>query len=97
MDMGYSKKICLATTFLGVILIFAFAGLYTNSIAYAQAPYNGSSTSSSTVCLNNQPCQTFICNNNQPCHAYESPNTESPFESPFEDRLDDLEDILDYD
>jgi hypothetical protein len=87
----------LGTTFLGVIVIFAFAGLYTYSIAYAQASYNGSSTSSSTVCLNNQPCQTIICNNNRPCLVYESPNTESPFESSFKDRLDDLEDTLDYD
>lgn len=80
-------------TFVGAAVIIAFANANIDSFVNAQAPNNGSSSSSSTICLNNQPCHTLICNNNQPCHAYESPNLESP----YEDSLDDLEDILDYD
>ena len=94
MNMEYNKQLGMAMTFLGTILVFASAEVHTDSNAYAQAPNNGSSSSStSTVCINNQPCHTLICNNNQPCHASKSPNIESR----YEDNLDDIEDIFDYD
>ena len=94
MNMEYNRQLCVAMTFVGAILVVvASAGFHTNSDAYAQVPYNGSSSSTSTVCVNNQPCHTITCNNNQPCHASKSPNIESL----YEDNLDDIEDIFDYD
>lgn len=93
MKMEYNKQLCTAMTFLGTILVIVSAEVHTDSNAYAQAPDNGSSSSTSTVCVNNQPCHTITCNNNQPCHASKSPNIESP----YEDNLDDIEDIFDYD
>jgi hypothetical protein len=91
MNMEYNKQLCMAMTFLGTILVIASAGVHTDSNAYAQVPDDDSSSSTSTVCVNNQPCHTITCNNNQPCHASKSPNIESP----YEDNLDDIEDIFD--
>jgi hypothetical protein len=94
MNMEYNRQLCVAMTFVGAILVVvASAGIHTDSDAYAQVPYNGSSSSTSTVCVNNQSCHTITCNNNQPCHAYTSPNIESP----YDDNLDDIEDMFDYD
>ena len=92
MKMEYKKQICMAMTFLGAILVVAFAEVHTDSNAYAQALHNGSSATS-TVCVDNQPCLTMICNNNQPCDVSKSTNIESP----YEDSLDDIDDIFDYD
>jgi hypothetical protein len=97
MKMEYNKQICMAMTFLGALLVVAFAE--TDSNAYAQALHN-SSSATSTVCVNNQPCLTMICNNNQPCDVSKSPNIESPYEDSldeYEDNLDDIDDIFDYD
>ena len=99
MKMEYKKQICMAMTFLGAILVVAFAEVHTDSNAYAQAQQNVSSATS-TVCVNNQPCLTMICNNNQPCDVSKSPNIESPYEDSldeYEDNLDDADDIFDYD
>jgi hypothetical protein len=94
MNMEYNKQLCMAMTFVGAILVVvASAGFHTDSNAYAQVPNEDWSSSTSTVCVDNQPCHTITCNNNQPCHASKSPNIESP----YEDNLDDVEDIFDYD
>jgi hypothetical protein len=93
MNMEYNKQLCMAMTFVGASLFVASAEVYTDSNAYAQVPNDDSSSSTSTVCVNNQPCHTITCNNNQPCHASKSPNIESL----YEDNLDDIEDIFDYD
>jgi hypothetical protein len=90
--MEYNKQICMAMTFLGALLVVAFAQVYSDSNGYAQAQHNGSSATS-TVCVDNQPCLTMICNNNQPCDVSKSTNIESP----YEDSLDDIDDIFDYD
>jgi hypothetical protein len=63
--------------------------------AHAQVQPDDSS-SSSTVCANNQPCYTVTCNDNQPCRVFRYPNTENPYEDNFDD-MDDAEDILDFD
>jgi hypothetical protein len=80
----------LAMTLIGTILIIAYETVDTNLNADGQIPYNGSS-SSATVCVNDQPCSTTVCANNQPCQISKSPNIDSP----YEDRLDDIEDIFD--
>ena len=99
MKMEYNKQSCMAMTFLGALLVVAFAEIHTDSNAYAQALHN-SSSATSTVCVDNQPCLTMICNVNQPCHVSKSPNIESPYEDnldEYEDNLDEYEDIFDYD
>jgi hypothetical protein len=94
MDMEYNRQLCVTMTFVGAILVVvASAGFHTDSNAYAQVPDDDSSSLTSTVCVNNQPCHTITCNNNQPCHASKSPNIDTP----YEDNLDDIEDIFDYD
>ena len=85
----------MAMTIVGVILVFSFAQVRMDLKAYAQVQSNDSS-SSSTVCANNQPCYTVTCNDNQPCRVFKYPNTENPYEDDFDD-TDDLEDILDFD
>jgi hypothetical protein len=93
--MKYNEEIRMAMTVLGVILVFSFAQVHMDLKAYAQVQSNDSS-SSSTVCANNQPCYTVTCNDNQPCRVFRYPNTENPYEDDFDD-TDDLEDILDFD
>jgi hypothetical protein len=98
MKMEYNKQICMAMTFLGALLVVAFSEIHIDSNAYAQALLN-SSSATSTVCVDNQPCLTMICNDNQPCHVSKSPNIESPYEDnldEYEDNLDE-DDIFDYD
>ena len=85
------KSYLLAMTLIGTILILAYETVDTNLNAEGQVPNNGSSTSTTTVCVNNQPCSTTVCTYNQPCQESKSPNIESP----YEDRLDDIEDIFD--
>jgi hypothetical protein len=78
-------------TFLCAVLILGF--LYHSSIpsANAQSLGNESSGSSSTVCMNDQPCQTTVCSENKPCTTSKTPNIPNP----YEDYLDAREDYLD--
>jgi hypothetical protein len=85
------ERYLLAMTLIGTILILAYETVDTSLNADGQIPYNGSSASTTTVCVNNQPCSTTVCTNNQPCQISKSPNIESP----YEDSLDDIEDIFD--
>ena len=91
--MEYIRQTCVAMTCIGTILVLVFAQVYTGSIAHGQISQNDSSTTSSTMCVNNQPCYTMTCTNNQPCQVSKSLNVESP----YEDYLDDIEDMLDND
>jgi hypothetical protein len=96
--MRYNEKICIAMTVVGVILAFSSAQVHMDLKAHAQVQPNDSS-SSSTVCANNQPCYTVTCNDNQPCRVFRYPNTENPYEDNFDDTddTDDIEDMLDFD
>jgi hypothetical protein len=96
--MKYNEEIRMAITVLGIILVFTFPQVHMDLTAYAQVQPNDSS-SSSTVCANNQPCYTVTCNDNQPCRVFRYPNTENPYEDNSDDTddMDDLEDILDFD
>jgi hypothetical protein len=93
--MKYNEEIRMAITVVGVILVFSLAQVHMDLKAHAQVQSNDSS-SSSTVCANNQPCYTVTCNDNQPCRVFKYPNTENPYEDNFDD-MDDIEDILDFD
>jgi hypothetical protein len=93
--MKYNEQIRMTMTVAGVILVFSLAQVNMDLRAYAQIQSNDSS-SSSTVCANNQPCYTVTCNDNQPCRVFKYPNTENPYEDNFDD-MDDIEDMLDFD
>lgn len=80
-------------TLLSAFLILGFAYHSTDPNANAQSLGNESSVASSTVCMNDQPCQTIVCSENQPCTTSKTPNIPSP----YEDYLDDREDMLDDD
>jgi hypothetical protein len=92
-EMEHKKQLCVTSTTLVAILVIAYAGVHVDSNAYAQDAGNSSSSTTSMICMNNQPCNVMTCSNNQPCKVSEAPNIESP----LEDRLDVMDDILDFD
>lgn len=82
--MRYLKQALAAVMFLATFALLVSESL--DSKAFAQ------SASSSTVCLNNQPCVTITCTDNQPCSSSQTPNIEDP---DIEDFLDNIEDTMD--
>jgi hypothetical protein len=96
--MKYHKQTCIGMTILGILLI-ALIEFHTESNASAQTSYDGSS-SSATVCMNNQPCYSITCDNGQPCQIEKSPSNGSPPEDILDDMgdpLEDVQDAFDYD
>ncbi|CAN5288925.1 hypothetical protein BH18THE2_BH18THE2_05320 [soil metagenome] len=87
-----SKVILVFMIFLSAVLIFGFLNHSTAPKAGAQSLYNESSVASSTVCMNDQPCQTLVCSENQPCTTSKTPNIPDP--SDLTDHLEDREDTL---
>jgi hypothetical protein len=79
-------------TLLAAMLILGFVFHSTIPDANAQSLRNDSSVSSSTVCMNDQPCRTIICNENQPCATSTTPNIPNPYEDYLDAREDMLED-----
>lgn len=79
-------------TLLSAVLILGFVFHSTVPDANAQLLGNESSVASSTVCMNDQPCQTLVCSENQPCTTSKTPNIPDP--SDMTDHLDDREDML---
>jgi hypothetical protein len=87
-----SKVMSVFMTFLPAVVILGFAYHGTVSNANAQSLENESSVASSTVCINDQPCQTIVCNENQPCASTTTPNVPNPYEDYLDAREDMLED-----
>jgi hypothetical protein len=87
-----SKVMSVFMTFLPAVVILGFAYHSTVSNANAQSLENESSVASSTVCINDQPCQTIVCNENQPCASTTTPNVPNPYEDYLDAREDMLED-----
>jgi hypothetical protein len=87
-----SKVMSVFMTFLPAVVILGFANHSTVSNANAQSLENESSVASSTVCINDQPCQTIVCNENQPCASTTTPNVPNPYEDYLDAREDMLED-----
>lgn len=79
-------------TFLPAVVILGFAYHSAGPNANAQSLENESSVASSTVCMNDQPCQTIVCNENQPCATSTAPNIPNPYEDYLDAREDMLED-----
>lgn len=90
--MKNREQICKLMILLGGAMLVAIAGVHTESNALIQTSQN--SSSSSTVCVNNQ-CMT--CTNGQPCQISKNPGTESRYDDNMDDILDDVEDELDVD
>lgn len=91
--MEIKKQLYVTSTTLVAILVIAYVGVHVDPNAYAQDVGNSSSSTTSMICMNNQPCNVMTCKNSEPCKVSEAPNIESP----LEDRLDIMEDILDFD
>lgn len=91
--MEIKKQLYVTSTTLVAILVIAYVGVYVDPNANAQDVGNSSSSTTSMICMNNQPCNVMTCKNSEPCKVSEAPNIESP----LEDRLDIMEDILDFD
>ena len=87
-----SKVMSVFMTFLPAFIILGFAYYSTLPNANAQSLENESSVASSTVCMNDQPCQTIVCNENQPCATSKTPNIPNPSEDYLDAREDMLED-----
>jgi hypothetical protein len=87
-----SKVMSIYMIFLPAVLILGFAYHSTVPNANAQSLENESSVASSTVCINDQPCQTIVCNENQPCASSTTPNIPNPYEDYLDAREDMLED-----
>ena len=87
-----SKVMSVFMTFLPAVIILGFAYYSTLPNANAQSLENESSVASSTVCMNDQPCQTIVCNENQPCATSKTPNIPNPYEDYLDVREDMLED-----
>ena len=87
-----SKVMSVFMTFLPAVIILGFAYYSTLPNANAQSLENESSVGSSTVCINDQPCQTIVCNENQPCATSKTPNIPNPYEDYLDAREDMLED-----
>ena len=87
-----SKVMSMYMIFLPAVLILGFAYHSTVPNANAQVLENESSVASSTVCMNDQPCQTIVCNENQPCASSTTPNIPNPYEDYLDAREDMLED-----
>ena len=87
-----SKVMSVFMTFLPAVIILGFAYYSTLPNANAQSLENESSVTSSTVCMNDQPCQTIVCNENQPCATSKTPNIPNPYEDYLDAREDMLED-----
>ena len=87
-----SKVMSMYMIFLPAVLILGFAYHSTVPNANAQSLENESSVASSTVCINDQPCQTIVCNENQPCASSTTPNIPNPYEDYLDAREDMLED-----
>ena len=81
-------------TLLSAVLILGFVFHSTVPDANAQSLENDSSVASSTVCMNDQPCQTLVCSENQPCTTSKTPNIPDPYEDYLDAREDMLEDTL---
>jgi hypothetical protein len=79
-------------TLLSAVLILGFVFHSTVPEANSQLVENNSSVASSTVCMNDQPCQTLVCRENQPCTTSKTPNIPDP--SDMTDQLGDRDDIL---
>jgi hypothetical protein len=90
--MKNSGQICKLMILLGGAMLVAIAGVHAESNALTQTSQN--SSSSSTVCVNNQ-CMT--CTNGQACQISKNPGTESRYDDNIDDILDDVEDELDVD
>jgi hypothetical protein len=90
--MSDSKVMSVFMTLLAAMLILGFVFHSTIPDANAQSLRNDSSVSSSTVCMNDQPCRTIICNENQPCATSTTPNIPNPYEDYLDAREDMLED-----
>ncbi len=95
--MEYNKEACLVISFVGAVLLVAYAGVHSDPKAFALVPNTGSSSSSSTVCVDDQPCYSMVCIDNQPCQVSETPNIQSPYEDSLDDVEDSLEDISEFD
>jgi len=91
--MQYLKQAFAAMTFLATFALLVSEIQGADSIVFAQSTDDQSSAASSTVCFNDQPCQTVICTENQPCSSSQTPNIEDP----YEDYLDSAEDVMDND
>ena len=87
-----SKVMSMFMIFLPAVLILGFAYHSTVPNANAQSLENESSVASSTVCMNDQPCQTIVCNENLPCASSTTPNIPNPYEDYLDAREDMLED-----
>ena len=59
------------------------------SIAFAQSMDNQSSVAGSTVCVNDQPCQTVICTENQRLSSQTL-----GIDNPHKDYLDGAQDMM---
>jgi hypothetical protein len=100
--MRHYTQISLIVTLLGVFLVSGIAMLGNNQNIQAQNAYN-QSVSSSTVCVNDQPCQTIICSQNQPCYLSKPPDSNTVLKSPdpnntvfsLDEFWDDSDDSLD--
>jgi hypothetical protein len=89
-----SKVMSVFMTLLAAMLILGFVFHSTIPDANAQSLRNDSSVSSSTVCMNDQPCQTLVCSENQPCTTSKTPNIPDPYEDYLDAREDMLEDMF---
>lgn len=62
---------------INAFLVIGIGFLAAVSEAHAQISRNDSSSATSTVCMNNQPCHTMICDQDRQCSVFASPNIES--------------------
>ena len=56
-------------------LIAIIATAMVSFIAFSNSP-QVEAISTSTTCVDDQPCQTMVCGEDQPCKTVESPNTD---------------------
>jgi hypothetical protein len=58
-----------------LLIAFIAAAMVSVTVAFPNSP-QVEAISTSTTCVDDQPCQTMVCGEDQPCKTVESPNTD---------------------
>ena len=78
--MGLHISLPIIMILAGIFVVSGIGILGYNPDIHAQNADN-QSVSSSTVCVNDKPCQTMICGQNQPCYISKPANSDTILKS----------------